>query len=172
MATKVRSETIKRISTMGMARALKEADTSTDPEFKEAIRRYYPKAQFGPKTAEAAKVAESTQQRAADKADVSFNKEQKPTGSVGMQAAITRRVSPPASSAKKSMRGVNQHKGVLGGSPKDGPRQAFGRGLERIGSLFSSDNSEAAKAERRRKRTAELKKRQAKLRNPENALKS
>lgn len=46
MAVKVRQETIDRISKMGLARSLAEAQKG-DPEMQEAVRRYYPNAKFG-----------------------------------------------------------------------------------------------------------------------------
>lgn len=52
--TRVRQETIDKIAKMGMARSLKHAHETDDAEFREAVKRYYPKAQFGPKTAAAA----------------------------------------------------------------------------------------------------------------------
>lgn len=54
MARKVRQETIDRIAKMGMAKSLKHAHDNDDPEFREAVKRYYPNAKYGPKTKAAA----------------------------------------------------------------------------------------------------------------------
>jgi hypothetical protein len=170
MATKVRSETIKKIATMGMARALKEAETSTDPEFKEAIRRYYPKAKFGAKTAAQASTDEKTQQTAANKDDVTFNKTQKASVSPGVHKAVRRRVD-PATGGTKTVKPTYARNGEQNNKPRpsDGSRQAFGRGLKEIGSWFSPNNSPEASAARKAKRQAELKRREGKLRNRTNS---
>lgn len=137
---KVKQETIKRISEMGMAKALQHANDNDDPEFREAVKRYYPNAKYGPKTKAAAQAITASDQKyprqAAAPAKVQEdspnwdwrtmgNKKRGlgPTimGAKPIQNAVKRRVEPEvrvAPAAKpKSMRGVNQHKGILPGAP-------------------------------------------------------
>ncbi len=59
--TRVSEETLNEIRQLGMARALrKAASDDSSPEFKEAVHRFYPKANFGPKTASMAASADET----------------------------------------------------------------------------------------------------------------
>ncbi len=137
---KVRQETIKRISEMGMAKALQHANDNNDPEFREAVKRYYPNAKYGPKT-RAAAAASSTPAPAPAKAAAPAQR----AAPRIMGAAIARRVEPVrrtpevrvAPPAKpKSMRGVDQKKPIFGSDPfgtkHEGPRQMFGRGVKRL----------------------------------------
>lgn len=115
--TRVRQETINKIASMGMANALKHANDNDDPEFREAVKRYYPKAKYGPKTAAAAsKPTVTPASTATPRADSkSVNTDARNVlgqhKSSPVVKAVARRVEP----AKKSMRGVDQKKAVLPG---------------------------------------------------------
>lgn len=140
---KVTEGTIKKIRELGMARSLKEAQSgNASDEFKEAVKRYYPNAKFGPNTAKAAATAEGA---ASIKGDTKGKTTQEDDpgwdwrtmgnkkrglgpaimGAKAIQSAASRRakgkgksiVDTAAIKAPTSGRGVNQSKSVLSALP-------------------------------------------------------
>lgn len=135
---RVRQETIDRISQMGMAKAIKYAHDNDDPEFREAVKRYYPNAKYGPKTEAKVKAANIVDQRAADKEDVAFNKQQSSSSQkpvTSFDQAVARRVTPSKPKKDRSIGGITSIAGIKDplGYKHKGPRQGFVRGVKMIG---------------------------------------
>lgn len=125
--TRVRQETIDKISKMGMALSLKYARDNNDPEFREAIKRYYPHAKYGPKTEAAANAIIASQAKTATSS---------PTTSPSIAAAVDRQVSAPGVAKKdRSVGGITSIAGIKDplGYKHQGPRQNFVSGLKIIG---------------------------------------
>lgn len=122
MAIRVSESEIKKIRELGMARSLREvANGNATPEFAEAVRRFYPKAKYGPKTKAAAEAATGSK-TAEDgtKVPESFYKSPSPVAKSSVApAAINRRIgskdtirSKPNVSKRNNLAGRKQNRGI------------------------------------------------------------
>lgn len=126
---KVSEDVIKKIRAQGMAKSLKEANSpGASAEFKEGVRRFYPKAVYGPKTKAAAESSPtptsssppSPSPVAKSSSRVASHVKSLSEGSINRRMAKS--VSPSVhgvnqkyvdEKSKKGGRGVNQSKSVL-----------------------------------------------------------
>lgn len=172
---KVRQETIDKIASMGMARALRYANDNDDPEFREGVKRYYPNAKFGAKTKAATDVRDTPRVEAGAPASKSpsLNKASSPPPvakavdprKAAYGAALKRRVTPPKPAKKGPANVVEWVRDAEDpfGKKRSGPREGFIHGVRMIGrAITQKDNSPEAKAKRLATRNVRIKERRDK----------